>query len=103
MEHLKKIPVIWHETDFKGHHSGFITTSIKKTKKGYNIKRFSNYVTVININLEVLHNGFSKATIKVDKNYHAKYQYTMYFDEELKEVKNRKEWLTQQNITLITN
>lgn len=97
MQYIENIPKIWNRTSFEGYHSGFITTKIKKTNYGYHITRFSNYVTILSIKFEVLQNGCAKATIKVDKNYHAPYQYTMYFDSDLNEVKSRKEWLSIQN------
>lgn len=96
MKYLNKIPNIWQRTSFEGYHSGFITTDVKKTAKGYRIKRFSNYITILNIDLEVLPNGFAKATVKVDKNYHPKYQYTMYFNSAMVEVGNRKIWMSLQ-------
>ena len=92
-EYLSEIPYIWRKIDGN---TGYRTTEIVKTTYGYRIKRFSNYVSLLTIRLMVFPNGFSKATVKVDTNYRPKYQYTVYFDTENKEVKTRKEWLSMQ-------
>ena len=102
MQYINEIPKIWQKTDFQGFHSGYITTAIKKTNYGFKINRFSNYVSLLSIKFEVLTNGFAKATVKVDTNYRPKYQYTLYFDKEYNEIKEkttkleRKKWLELQ-------
>ena len=102
MQYINEIPKIWQKTSFEGFHSGYITTSIKKTNYGFKITRFSNFVSILNIKFEVLGNGFAKATVKVDTNYRPKYQYTLYFDKDYNEIKStstrleRKKWLELQ-------
>ena len=93
-EYLNNIPPAWRCTEDTG--SGYRTTKIKKTKYGYIIHRFSNYVSLQYIRFEVLKTGFCIATVKVDTNYRQKYQYTVYFNDEMKEVKDRKSWLELQ-------
>ena len=99
-EYLNNIPPAWRRTEDTG--SGYRTTKIKKTKYGYIIHRFSNYVSLQYIRFEVLKTGFGKATIKVDTNYQQKRQYTIYFDKNMAEIKaettakERKIWLELQ-------
>ena len=84
--------------------SGYKTTKITETKNGYLIRRFSNYISLQYIKVVYSANGFSKATVKVDKNYHAKYQFTIYFDAMGNEINselnttisNKKAWLLLQ-------
>ena len=83
---------------------GYKTTKIKPTNYGFLIHRFSNYISLQYIRVEYSDNGFSKATVKVNTNYQAPYQYTLYFDNKGKEIKTennstkieRKIWLQMQ-------
>ena len=84
--------------------SGYKTTKIVPKKYGYILHRFSNYISLQNVKIVYNENGFSKATIKVNTNYKAPYQYTIYFDNEGNEIKaennttkERKIWLEMQN------
>ena len=84
--------------------SGYKTTKITQTKDGYNIRRFSNYISLQYIKVVYLKNGFSKAVVKVDTNYMEKYQFVVYFDAIGNEIStelnttisNRKAWLLLQ-------
>jgi len=55
-------------------------TSVKKTNKGYNIHLFTNYICLYYLYVTLGKNGSAKIVTKVDKNYHAKYQFTGYED-----------------------
>lgn len=98
------IPAVYASNDYP-FRSGYKTTRIIPTKYGYRIHRFSNYISLQYIKVEYLDNGFSKATVKVNKNYHAPYQYTLYFDNKGNEIKSennstkaeRKTWLEMQS------
>lgn len=93
-QYLNNIPPAWRRTENTG--TGYHTTKIKKTKYGYIIHRFSNYISLQYIRFEVLTSGFCKAIVRVDTNYQQKYQYTVYLNDEMKEVKDRKSWLELQ-------
>ncbi len=85
--------------------SGYKTTKIIPTKYGYRIHRFSNYISLQYVKVEYCDNGFSKATVRVNTNYQATYQFTLYFDNTGNEIKSennntkieRKQWLQMQN------
>jgi hypothetical protein len=68
--------------------SGFQTTKVIEKPNGLIIHRFSHYVTLVYIRLYKYQDGFSKAVVKVDKNYHPRYQYTLYFDKDGREIKS---------------
>ena len=93
-EYLNDIPFCWRRTEDTG--SGYRTTKIKKTKYGFVIHRFSNYISLQYIRLEILETGFCRANIKVDTNYQRKYKYTVYFDNKMIEIRDRKMWLELQ-------
>lgn len=52
--------------------------SKKKLHTG-NIQVMTSYISIITYRIKETEKG-AKVTVVVDKNYHAKYQYTMYFD-----------------------
>ena len=102
MEHLKDIPSIWQNTEAVAGHMR--TISVKKKPYGFLIIRMSTYVSRQSIKLVIEDNGFAKATVKVNTNYRSPYQYTLYFDDQLNEIKvpnnsthkERKMWLHMQ-------
>ena len=57
-------------------------TSVKKTNKGYNIHLFTNYICLYYKYITLGKNGTAKVVTKVDRNYHAKYQFTIYENKE---------------------
>jgi|GEM_PF-5580901 hypothetical protein len=100
MTHL--LPKIFQSNPYP-FNSGYKTTKVIQKKYGYILHRFSNYVSLQNVKIVYNENGFSKATVKVNKNYAAPYQYTIYFDNEGNEIKvnnntnlERKKWLEMQ-------
>lgn len=82
--------------------TGYKITNIKPKSYGYIVERFSNYVSLQNIKIVYNEKGFAKATVKVDINYHPKYQFTLYFDNQGNTIesnntrKERKIWLELQ-------
>ena len=73
-------------------HSGLVTLKRVKTNYGYRIMQGTNYISLHYVKLIIFPNGKAKAVVKVDKNYHPKYQYTLYFDRsgrEIKDIHNR--------------
>lgn len=65
---------------------GLIT--LKRTKKpyGWHILQGTNFISIHTTRLEVFEDGRAKAVTKVDKNYHAKYQVTTYYNKDGKEI-----------------
>lgn len=61
-------------------------TKVKETNYGFIVHLFSNYVCLYYKYITVGKNGTAKIVTKVDKNYHAKYQYTMYENEQGEEI-----------------
>lgn len=53
---------------------------------GYHITITTTYVTVKKIRLELNEDGSAKAVVKVNTNYQAPYQYTLYFDKQGREI-----------------
>lgn len=70
-------------------HSGLTTVKRVKTKYGWHIVKMSNYIAIYTTRLEVYPDGTAKAVTKVNKNYYPKYQYTLYFDKDGKEIKDK--------------
>ena len=101
-----QLPKIYACNDYPQTQSGYRTTKIEIKPYGFRVLRFSNYISLQYIKVEFLPNGFSKATVKVDTNYRAKYQYTIYFDNLGNEIKSdnnstiaeRKIWLSLQKV-----
>lgn len=52
-----------------------------KTPTGYKIMRRTNFISTYRTVLTINGDGTAKSVTKVDKNYHPKYQFTLYFDE----------------------
>jgi hypothetical protein len=61
-------------------------TKVKKTNKGFIIHLFTNYICLYYKYITIGKNGSAKVVTKVDKNYHAKYQFTIYENSEGKEI-----------------
>ena len=61
-------------------------TKVKETKYGFIVHLFSNYICLYYKYITVGKNGTSKIVTKVDRNYQAKYQTTVYQDCEGKEI-----------------
>lgn len=57
-------------------------TKVKKTNKGYNIHLFTNYICLYYKYVTLGNNGTAKVVTKVDRNYSAKYQFTLYENKE---------------------
>jgi hypothetical protein len=65
----------------------------------------SDFVSLQNIKLYILDNGFSYAIVKVNPNYRTPYQFRLYFDANGKEIisttnsdsTEKKEWLKLQD------
>ena len=66
--------------------SGTVTLSRKKTKYGWKIVQGTNYISIITTKLYIYEDGFAKSVTVVDKNYHAKYSFTCYYDNNGKEI-----------------
>jgi len=58
---------------------GTRVTKVVKTKYGYRVQMFNNYITLFYIKLIVNDNGSAKAHYLVQKNYHPDNRYTLYF------------------------
>ena len=95
------------------HYSNYLTVDDDRTKQGTRVTKvtkkngyylfhmFNNYITLYYGKLTVNDDGTAKAVIKVDKNYHPKFQYTLYFDElgrEINRGSTRKEMLIYKKI-----
>ena len=62
--------------------------AIKEKKSyGYLITKVTSYISVSKIKLKINDDGTAKAIVKVNKNYVAPYQYTLYFDRAGREIK----------------
>ena len=104
MQTLHHLPKVYSSNSFPQVQSGYRTTQVQIKPYGFRVVRFSNYISLQYIKVECLQNGFSKATVKVDRNYSAKYQYTVYFDNYGNEIQSesnttledRKIWLSLQ-------
>jgi hypothetical protein len=57
-------------------------TKVKETSKGFNICLFTNYVCIYYKYITLGKKGSAKVVTKVDKNYHEKYQFTIYENKE---------------------
>ena len=57
-------------------------TKVIKTKYGYHITLFNNYVTIYSCKLIINPNGSAKCHIVKDQNYKPLSRYTLYFDKE---------------------
>jgi uncharacterized lipoprotein NlpE involved in copper resistance len=78
-------------------------TWVKKTGYGYLFHMFNHYITLYYGKLVINADGTAKATIRVNCNYSAPYQYTLYFDCEGYEIKTednstRKELLIYKQL-----
>lgn len=99
-----QLPKAYSANQFPQTQSGYRTIKVEPKPYGFRVVRFSNYISLQYIKVECLPNGFSKATVKVDTNYRAKYQYTVYFDNNGNEIQDesnktateRKVWLDMQ-------
>jgi len=99
-----QLPNAYSTNQFPQTQSGYRTIKVEVKPYGFRVIRFSNYISLQYIKVECLPNGFSKATVKVDTNYRAKYQYTIYFDNNGNEIHSennctkaeRKAWLQLQ-------
>lgn len=81
------------------HYSDFLTvdndynktttrvTKVTKKSNCYLFLMFNHYITLYYGKLVINSDGTAKAVIKVNRNYCPKYQYTIYFDNEGKEIK----------------
>lgn len=69
-------------------YQGLITISREKTSYGYKIVQATNYIAIYNTKLYIYPDGRAKSVTKVNKNYHAPYQYTLYYDKNGKEIKD---------------
>ena len=90
-EYVNEIPSMWRGLANKPYHRGYATTKITKTKYGFKINRFSHYVSLQSIKFEVFDDGFSKGVVKVNKNYQAPYQYTIYFDNKMQPITSQSD------------
>ena len=61
-------------------------TKVTKTVKGYNIHLFTNYICLYYKYVTTGKNGSAKVVTKVDRNYRAKYQFTIYENKEGAEI-----------------
>lgn len=61
-------------------------TKVKETNNGFIIHLFTNYVCLYYKYITIGKNGTAKILTKVDRNYHAKYQFTMYENEQGEEI-----------------
>jgi hypothetical protein len=68
---------------------GRVTLNRVKKPYGWLITEGTNYISIYKIRLELFPDGRAKATVKVDKNYHSPYQYTLYFDKQGREIKDK--------------
>lgn len=64
------------------------TLSRKRTEYGWRIAQGTNFISISDIKLEIYKDGKAKAIVKVNKNYVAPYQYTLYFDTLGREIKD---------------
>lgn len=90
-QYVKEIPKIYRKLADKPYTNGYRTTSIVKKPYGFIITRFSHYISIQKIRFEILSDGFSKATVKVDTNYKSNYQFTLYFDKGLELVEDNND------------
>ena len=63
--------------------------SSKRTEYGYSCLRVTNYISIYKTRLEVYSDGTAKAVTMVNCNYSARYQYTKYYDEYGKEIRDK--------------
>ncbi len=56
------------------------------TDYGYRLTHITSYVCIYKTRLEIYPNGSAKAVTRVEKNYHAPYQTTVYFDKDGREI-----------------
>jgi hypothetical protein len=56
------------------------TTSVKKTKYGYLVKRFNCYITESTLKIFINENKSAKIRWEVKKNYHATQNFTTYYN-----------------------
>lgn len=61
-------------------------TKVKETNYGFIVHLFTNYICLYYKYITVGKNGTAKILTKVDRNYQAKYQTTVYHDCEGKEI-----------------
>ena len=61
-------------------------TKVKQTDKGYIIHLFTNYICLYYKYIIVNKNGSAKILTKVNRNYQAPYQFTIYEDKDGKEI-----------------
>jgi len=61
-------------------------TKVKQTDKGYIIHLFTNYICLYYKYITVNKNGSAKILTKVNRNYQAPYQFTIYEDKDGKEI-----------------
>lgn len=64
-------------------------TKVVKTKYGYRFQMFNTYITLFFGKLYINEDETAKCVIRVEKNYQAPYQYTLYFDNNGFEIKTK--------------
>jgi len=67
---------------------GLITINRKRTKYGWLITQGTNYISIMKTKLYIYPNGKAKSITKVDSNYQAPYQFTCYYNNNGREIKD---------------
>jgi len=65
-------------------------TKVKKTVKGYTIHLFTNYICLYYKYVTLGKKGTAKVVTKVNRNYCAKYQFTIYENKEGNEITQKE-------------
>jgi hypothetical protein len=71
---------------FNNNSTNLKVTKVKQTDKGYTIHLFTNYICLYYKYVTVNKNGSAKILTKVNRNYQAPYQFTIYEDKDGKEI-----------------